>query len=138
MPGDRQRPGIPCYSSTWLINRWEFLVNTDQLSAVLAALSDPTRRAIVNRLAQGDATVNELAEPFEMTLPGISKHLRVLKTAGLVTQTIDRQRRPCQLNSQPLKELSEWTEAFRSNWEASYSRLDDYLHDVQGKQDADA
>lgn len=108
-------------------------MQTEQFSAVLAALSDPTRRALLSRLAEGDATVSELAEPFEMTLPGVSKHLRVLKAAGLVTQTRDQQRRPCHLNSQPLKELADWTETFRSNWEASYSRLDGYMRDVQGR-----
>lgn len=106
-------------------------MKSDEISAVFAALADPTRRAIVTRLAEGDATVSELAEPFEMTLPGISKHLRVLKAAGLVTQTRDAQRRPCRLNPLPLHDIAEWAETFRSNWEASYSRLDDYMREVQ-------
>jgi DNA-binding transcriptional ArsR family regulator len=106
-------------------------MKTDEFSAIFAALADPTRRAIVSRLAQGEATVSELAEPFEMTLPGISKHLRVLKAAGLVTQTRDAQRRPCHLNSRPLREIAEWAETFRANWEAGYSRLDDYMREVQ-------
>ncbi|WP_040839944.1 ArsR/SmtB family transcription factor [Nocardia brevicatena] len=106
-------------------------MKTDEFNAIFAALADPTRRAIVSRLAQGEATVGELAEPFEMTLPGISKHLRVLKAAGLVTQTRDAQRRPCQLNFRPLREVAEWAETFRANWEDSYSRLDDYMREVQ-------
>ena len=106
-------------------------MKSDEFSAIFAALADPTRRAIVTRLAEGEATVGELAEPFAMTLPGISKHLRVLKAAGLVTQTRDAQRRPCRLNSVPLREIAEWAETFRSNWETSYSRLDDYMREVE-------
>jgi DNA-binding transcriptional ArsR family regulator len=106
-------------------------MQSDQLSAVLAALAEPTRRAIVVRLARGEATVSELAEPFDIAMPGISKHLAVLKAAGLVVQTRDGRRRPCRLNPEPMRELAQWAEMFRANWELSYSRLDDYLQEVQ-------
>jgi DNA-binding transcriptional ArsR family regulator len=110
----------------------------DELSSVLSALADPTRRAIVTRLANGEATVTEIAEPFDMTLPAVSKHIHILVKAGLVVQGRERQRRPCRLNSQPLKALSDWTETFRANWESSYSRLDDYMREVQQERTAES
>lgn len=103
----------------------------DQLSQTFFALADPTRRAIVQRLAQGEATVNELAEPFEMSVPAVSKHLKVLERAGLVEQGRDRQFRPRSLRSEPLRELAGWLEGYRRHWEESLDRLDDYLKELQ-------
>ena len=109
-------------------------VKVDEFSAVLSALADPTRRAIVSRLARGEASVNELAEPFELTLPAVSKHLRVLRQAGLITQSRVGPRRPCRLNSLPLKQVADWAETFRATWEDSYARLDGYMREVQEKR----
>jgi DNA-binding transcriptional ArsR family regulator len=102
----------------------------DPLSATLAALADPTRRAIVERLANGEATVNSLAEPLKMSLPGVSKHLKVLQKAGLVVQGRDAQRRPCRLNPERLQDVAIWAERLRRNWEASFERLDEYLAQI--------
>ena len=99
----------------------------DPLSRILAALADPTRRAIVERLAQGEATVNTLAEPLNMSLPGVSKHLRILQEAGLVIQSRDAQRRPCRLNAHTVEQVSLWAEQFRRTWEERFDQLDDYL-----------
>jgi DNA-binding transcriptional ArsR family regulator len=99
----------------------------DSLSATLLALADPTRRAILARLAQGEATVNELAQPFALSLPAISKHLRVLQRAGLITQTRQAQWRPCRLQAEPLREVSEWVARYRAHWEQSFEALDEYL-----------
>jgi DNA-binding transcriptional ArsR family regulator len=104
---------------------------SDQLSLTFAALADPTRRAILAHLARGQATVNELAEPFDLRLPTVSKHLKVLKRAGLVSQTREAQRRPCRLEAAHLKEVVEWAERFRTNWEHRYRRLDAYLVELQ-------
>jgi DNA-binding transcriptional ArsR family regulator len=106
----------------------------DPLSRILAALADPTRRAIVERLANGEATVNTLAEPLKMSLPGVSKHLKILQEAGLVIQTRDAQRRPCRLNSQRIQEVAEWAEQFRRNWDENFDRLDSYLGDINKKR----
>jgi DNA-binding transcriptional ArsR family regulator len=106
----------------------------DQLSLTFAALADPTRRAIVMRLAQGEATVNELAEPFELQLATVSKHLKVLQQAGLVTQTRRAQWRPCRLEAARLREVSEWAERFRANWEDRFQRLDALLDAVERKE----
>lgn len=103
----------------------------DRLDATFAALSDPTRRAILARLRTGEASVNELAEPFDMSLPAISKHLKVLERAGLVERGRDAQRRPCRLAPAPLREVVEWAEDYRQHWEESFDRLDDYLKDLQ-------
>jgi DNA-binding transcriptional ArsR family regulator len=103
----------------------------DALSVTFAALADPTRRAILARLAKGEATVNELAGPFDLQLPTVSKHLKVLRSAGLVTQSRKAQWRPCQLEAAPLKEVAEWTEHFRVNWEQRFRRLDAYLVELQ-------
>lgn len=105
----------------------------DSLSLILAALADPTRRAIVEKLARGEATVNALAEPLAMSLPGVSKHLKVLQKAGLVVQGRDGQRRPCRLNPKRLEDVSKWTERFRRNWEAKFDQLDQYLTEVIAK-----
>jgi len=104
---------------------------TDHLSTTFAALADPTRRAILARLAQGEATVNELAGPFALSLPTVSKHLKVLQRAGLVSQGRRAQWRPCRLETAPLQEAANWMENYRQFWDASFDRLDDYLHDLQ-------
>lgn len=109
-------------------------MQTDALSATFSALADPTRRAMLARLAEGEATVNELAEPFEMTLPAISKHLKVLEKAGLVSRGKHAQFRPCRLEAAPLKDIAGWVEAYRRYWEASFDRLDSYLQEIQKEQ----
>jgi DNA-binding transcriptional ArsR family regulator len=106
----------------------------DQLSNTFSALADPTRRAILSRLASGEATVTELAEPFDMTLPAVSKHLKVLERAGLITRGRDAQWRPCRLDAGPLKEVADWTARYRQFWEDSFDRLDEYLKDLQAKE----
>ncbi|HYA78772.1 MAG TPA: metalloregulator ArsR/SmtB family transcription factor [Candidatus Bathyarchaeia archaeon] len=100
---------------------------TDSLSTTLAALADPTRRAILARLSRGDASVSELAEPFAMSMPAVSKHLKVLEHAGLITRGRSAQWRPCQLHAGPLKEVAHWVDEYRRFWEESFDRLDDYL-----------
>jgi DNA-binding transcriptional ArsR family regulator len=107
---------------------------SDQLSTTLAALADPTRRAILARLADGEATVNELAEPFQMSLPAVSKHLKVLERAGLISRGRKAQWRPCRLEGAPLKDVSEWLERYRQHWEERLERLDDYLVVLQGQE----
>ena len=107
---------------------------TELLNATFAALADPTRRAILARLATGEATVTELAEPFEMSQPAISKHLKVLERAGLITRGREAQWRPCKLDAGPLKDASDWVEHYRRFWEASLDRLDDYLKELQRKE----
>ena len=106
---------------------------TDQLSMTFAALADPTRRAILERLAQGEATVNELAEPFALSLPTVSKHLKVLQQAGLITQGRRAQWRPCRLVAAPLHDVATWVEDYRRFWTESYDRLDDYLQELQAE-----
>jgi len=110
---------------------------TDLLDRTFAALADPTRRAILTRLATGQATVTELAEPFEMSLPAVSKHLKVLERAGLISRGREAQWRPCRLEPAPLKEIADWVEEYRGLWEARLGRLDDYLRDIQGKEHGD-
>ncbi|MET7281755.1 metalloregulator ArsR/SmtB family transcription factor [Kribbella sp. NPDC005582] len=107
------------------------MVASDTLDATFAALADPTRRAILARLATGDATVTELAAPFAMSQPAISKHLRVLERAGLVSRSRDAQRRPCRLVAEPLRTATDWLADYRDYWEASYQRLDLLLEDLQ-------
>ncbi|MFC0803886.1 ArsR/SmtB family transcription factor [Ensifer sp. P24N7] len=109
----------------------------DQLSSTLSALADPTRRAIVARLAAGEATVNELAAPFDMSLPAISKHLKVLERAGLISRGRNAQWRPCRLEAAPLKEIADWVERYRHFWEGSFDRLDSYLHELQRNEKSD-
>jgi len=106
----------------------------DHLSLTFAALADPTRRAILARLAQGEATVSELAEPFDLRLPTVSKHLKVLQRAGLVSQSRKAQWRPCQLEAAPLKDAADWTELFRRNWEERFARLDALLEEQKKKE----
>ena len=103
----------------------------DRLSSTFAALSDPTRRAILARLAQGETTVTELAEPFAMSLPAISKHLKVLERAGLIARGRDAQWRPCRLEAGPLRDAAGWLEHYRRFWDESFDRLDDYLRQIQ-------
>lgn len=102
----------------------------DDLSKVFSALADPTRRAILARLAEGDATVNELAAPFPISLQAVSKHLKVLERAGLIVRGRDAQWRPCRLEPAPLRDVAAWTEQYRRFWDERYDLLDDYLHDL--------
>jgi DNA-binding transcriptional ArsR family regulator len=109
-----------------------------KLSSTFAALADPTRRAMLARLSQGEANVSDLAKPFlkKMSLPAVTKHLKVLEQAGLVTKTRDAQWRPCKLNGRPLKDAADWMEEFRQYWEESFDRLDAYLRTVTAKKKA--
>jgi DNA-binding transcriptional ArsR family regulator len=107
---------------------------SDRLSTTFSALADPTRRAILARLVSGEASVSELAEPFDMSMPGISKHLKVLERAGLIARGRDAQWRPCRLEAGPLKEVSQWVEGYRRFWEESFDRLDDYLQELKTKK----
>jgi DNA-binding transcriptional ArsR family regulator len=109
-------------------------VQHDPLSATFAALADPTRRAILARLSSGVASVTELAQPFDMSLPAISKHLKVLERAGLIARGRDAQWRPCRLEAQPLKDVADWIEHYRVFWEQSFDRLDEYLRELQEKE----
>jgi DNA-binding transcriptional ArsR family regulator len=110
------------------------LQQPDQLSLTFAALADPTRRAILARLTSGQTTVTELAEPHDMSLPAISKHLRVLERSGLIERARDAQWRPCRLKAAPMKEAVDWLENYRRHWEESLDRLDDYLKRLQSKE----
>ena len=109
----------------------------DSLSATLSALADPTRRAILSRLAGGEATVTELAEPFAMSLPAVSKHLKVLEKAGLIARGQKAQWRPCRLQAGPMRQVADWVEADRRVWEESLDRLDDYLRELQAAGESD-
>jgi DNA-binding transcriptional ArsR family regulator len=106
-------------------------MSPDRLSATFAALADPTRRAILQRLARGETCVTALAEPFDMSLPAISKHLKVLERSGLIARTRAAQARPCRLNAAPLKDVATWVEDYRRFFEESFDRLDAYLHELQ-------
>ncbi|HEY1601292.1 MAG TPA: metalloregulator ArsR/SmtB family transcription factor [Pirellulales bacterium] len=108
-------------------------MQSDHLSTTFAALADPTRRAILARLSTGESSVTELAKPFEMTLPAISKHLKVLERAGLVARGREAQWRPCRLEAARLKEVAEWVEHYRRHWEERFDRLDEYLQELQKK-----
>ena len=107
---------------------------TDQLSTTFAALADPTRRAILARLAAGECSVTELAEPFEMSMPAVSKHLRVLERAGLIARSREAQWRPCRIEAAPLKQVAEWTEQYRRIWETKFDNLELYLQELQQKE----
>ena len=107
---------------------------TDHLSATFAALADPTRRVILARLALGETSVKELAEPFDMSPPAVTKHLKVLQRAGLITQGRQAQWRPCRLEAQPLHEVADWVEQYRRFWEQSLDRLDSYLKELQAQE----
>ncbi len=107
------------------------MMTADRLSTTFAALADPTRRAILARLTLGEASVTELTAPFAMSMPAISKHLKVLERAGLIARSREAQWRPRRLHADPLKEVADWVEPYRSFWEQSFDRLDEYLHDLQ-------
>jgi DNA-binding transcriptional ArsR family regulator len=114
------------------------VIHEDRLDETFAALANPTRRAILARLAEGEATVNELAEPFEMALPSISKHIKVLERAGLVVRGQRAQYRPCVLDAAPLQQVSTWAERYRPIWEARFDRMDDYLARLRPRREAEA
>jgi len=107
----------------------------DRLSTTFSALADPTRRAILARLSSGEASVTALAEPFEMSMPAISKHLKVLERAGLIARGREAQWRPCRLEAGPLKDVARWVEHYRRFWEESFDRLDEYLHELKAKEE---
>lgn len=108
-------------------------MSPDSLSNTFSALADPTRRAMLARLALGELSVTELAQPFKMSMPAVSKHLKVLERAGLITRGREAQWRPCKLKAAPLKDAAEWIEHYRRFWEESFDRLDDYLRELQAK-----
>ncbi len=112
-------------------------MSPDHLSTIFAALADPTRRAILARLSSGEASVTELAEPFDMSLPAVSKHLKVLERAGLIERGREAQWRPCRLRANPLREVDDWVEQYRRHWEESFDRLDEYLRQLQHKEKSD-
>jgi DNA-binding transcriptional ArsR family regulator len=109
-------------------------MSPDRLSLTFAALADPTRRAILARLASGEASVKELAEPFDMTLPAVTKHLKVLERAGLISRGRQAQWRPCRLDAKPLQEVADWVGDYRRFWEESFDRLDEYLKELQERE----
>jgi len=110
------------------------VTSPDRISTTFAALADPTRRAILARLVSGEASVTELARPFEMTLPGVSKHLKVLERAGLIARSREAQWRPARLDAGPLKDVADWVEEYRRHWEERFERLDDYLRELKEKE----
>jgi DNA-binding transcriptional ArsR family regulator len=112
-------------------------MSPDRLSTTYAALADPTRRAILARLSSGEASVSELAEPFDMSLPAVSKHLKVLERAGLIARGRKAQWRPCRLEAGPLKDAADWLEHYRRFWDESFARLDEYLGELQGENSKD-
>src|ERR687893_148712 len=112
-------------------------MSNDTLDSTFAALADPTRRAILVRLSSGEASVTELAEPFEMTLPAVSKHLKVLERAGLISRSRVAQSRPCRLEAAPLREAADWVESYRRFWEQSFDRLEGYLRELQRGENED-
>jgi DNA-binding transcriptional ArsR family regulator len=109
-------------------------VTSDQLTSTFSALADPTRRAILARLASGDASVTDLAQPFNMSMPAVSKHLKILERAGLITRGREAQSRPCHLKADPLKEAAGWIEHYRAFWDQSFDRLEKYLAEIQQKE----
>jgi DNA-binding transcriptional ArsR family regulator len=109
-------------------------MSADSLTTTFAALADPTRRAILARLATGECSVTELAAPFEMSLPAVSKHLRVLERAGLIARGREAQRRPCRIKAAPIKEVADWTESYRHVWEQRFDRLEGYLEELKRKE----
>jgi len=111
-------------------------MSNDRLSSTFAALADPTRRAILARLISGETTVTELAQPFAMTLPAVTKHLKVLENAGLITRAREAQWRPCKLQAGPLKDVARWIEEYRHHWEQRLDRLDAYLQELQAQETA--
>ena len=128
------RHAVSSYNTNWLLNYLVMQAAASHLNATFAALADPTRRAILARLASGGATVNELAEPFAMTQPAVSKHLRVLERAGLISRDRDAQRRPSRLEPKRLAEASAWLDQYREFWEASFARLENVLEELQTRK----
>jgi DNA-binding transcriptional ArsR family regulator len=120
-----------------LYNREVLDVQAERLDTVFAALADPTRRAIIARLARGEASVMELAQPFAMSQPAISKHIKVLERAGLVSRGRDAQRRPCRLEAAPLRDVTRWLERYRDHWESRFQRLDSLLDELKEKEKRD-
>lgn len=118
----------------YLTDRLNTIMVPDQLTSTFAALADPTRRAILAKLSLGEASVTELAEPFDVSLPAISKHLKVLERAGLIARSREAQWRPCQLEAGPLKDVADWIEHYRRFWLESFDRLDDYLRKLRTKE----
>jgi DNA-binding transcriptional ArsR family regulator len=118
----------------YLTNMLNAATVPDNLSTTLAALADPTRRAILARLARGEATVTEIAEPFAMSLPAVSRHLKVLARAGLISRSREAQWRPCKLEAEPLRDVSDWVEQYRQLWDERLDRLEAYLHELQHKE----
>jgi DNA-binding transcriptional ArsR family regulator len=112
----------------------KYTMSADTLSATFAALADPTRRAILARLAKGESSVSEIARPFRISLPAITKHLKVLERSGLIARSRNAQWRPCKLNAEPMKDAVDWLQHYRRHWEESFDRLDDYLNQLQGKK----
>jgi DNA-binding transcriptional ArsR family regulator len=109
-------------------------MSADALSSTFAALADPTRRAILARLARGESSVSEIARPFKISLPAITKHLKVLERSGLIARSRNAQWRPCRLNAEPMKEAVDWLQHYRRHWEESFDRLDEYLNQLQAKE----
>jgi DNA-binding transcriptional ArsR family regulator len=132
LPIDRR--AFEAYLTSWLFNRQFNNMPADSLSLKFAALADPTRRAILARLTLGEAYVNELAEPFDMSLPAVSKHIKVLERAGLITRGRQAQWRPCRIEPRALKDVGDWLEEYRRLWEARLDRLEEYLKKLQGKE----
>jgi DNA-binding transcriptional ArsR family regulator len=126
------------YLTLWLFNLVVNNVMSDQITATFAALADPTRRAILARLALGETSVTEIAAPFEMSMPAISRHLKVLEKAGLISRGREAQWRPCKLKAEPLKQAADWLDDYRRFWEESFDRLDEYLKTLQIKEKRDA
>jgi DNA-binding transcriptional ArsR family regulator len=125
-------PSLDTHYTIWLNNRQvQKRMTSDRLSSIFAALADPTRRAILARLASGEASVGELSRPFHMSMPAISKHLKVLERAGLIAKSREAQWRLCRLEGAPLREVAEWMEPYRRFWDESFSRLDDHLRRMQ-------
>ena len=127
-------PPIVLYLTVWLSMVKYSGTPPDRLTATFSALADPTRRAILARLSKGVASVTELAEPFEISLPAISKHLKVLERAGLIARSREAQWRPCRIEAGPLKEVDEWVERYRRIWEEKFDRLDEYLRELRDKE----
>jgi DNA-binding transcriptional ArsR family regulator len=123
------------YFPNWLINHTVYYkVSTAQLNATFSALADPTRRAILSRLTKGEASVTDLAKPFEMSMPAITKHLKVLERAGLIARGREAQWRPCRIVAKPLADANEWLEGYRRFWEKSFDRLDEYLLEMKKEE----
>jgi DNA-binding transcriptional ArsR family regulator len=135
MPGSLTRAGRLLYYTFRLINLEVFqMPSEDHLSTVFAALADPTRRAILARLALGEASVKELSEPFDISAPAITKHLKVLERAGLIKRGREAQWRPCRLEAEPLRDVAEWVDQYSRFWTESLDRLEEYLHELQTKE----